>query len=211
MATPALAPQPYVKENRKNIAPVLVGCGAVLAGAAFVSLRNWGALPMSVSLQNVGTLLAPIAFASAVVERSVEILISPWRDARANNLENEIAAIKSRAPSSGVMAQDDQDRLKAKSEELAAYRGETQRLAFAASMILSAFVSIAGIRAFGPFLAASAFSNGGIAQSGQEGFFYFVDVGLTATVLAGGATGVHSIVNAITTFFDSTANKAQTS
>jgi hypothetical protein len=205
MATPALAPSPQLKEHRKTISPLLLAFCLAIAGAIFFGAwRNWGSLPMSVSLQNIGTLLAPIAFAAAVVERGVEILISPWRDAGANNLENEIAVIQARTPGNGVMGQEDQNALKAKSEQLEEYRGETQRLAFLVSMTLSTMVSVTGVRALGPFLATSAFAK---AQPGQESFFYFVDVALTATLLAGGADGVHSIVNAVTTFFNTTADK----
>src|SRR6185312_2575617 len=109
MASPAMAPILELKENRKNISPLLLAFFLVIAGAIFFGgLKNWGSLPMSVTLQNISTLLTPIAFAAAVVERGVEILISPWRDAGANNLENELAAIKARTPANSVMGQEDQ-------------------------------------------------------------------------------------------------------
>jgi hypothetical protein len=34
-----------------------------------------------------------------------------------------------------------------------------------------------------------------------------VDVALSAALLAGGADGIHSVMNAITSFFDNTAEK----
>lgn len=209
MASPVLAPQIDTRKDKNKTGPLIIAFSAAIAGAViFGGWQTWRSLAMSVSLQNLTSLLAPIAFAAAVVERGVEILISPWRDAAANKLENEIAAIKARTPANTPMPQDDQDKLRKKSDELDEYRGETQRYAFLASMVLSTLVSIAGVRALGPFLSTSAFATSGTAQ---ERFFLFVDVTLTATLLAGGADGVHSIVNAVTTFFQSTADKASKS
>lgn len=208
MATPASALSPDTSQTRKAFIRLAVACGVILAGAIFFgAYRSWPGLQLSVTPQNIGTLLAPIAFAAAVVERAVEVLVSPWRDAGANNLKNEIAAIKARISASSPVSQQDQNELREKSRELEGYRGITQRYAFVVSITLSTFVSIAGFRALQPFLATSDFDIGGPAKPGQQGFFYLVDVMLTAMVLAGGADGVHSIVNAVTTFFDSTASK----
>lgn len=193
----------------KNLIPVLAVLGVLAAaGIVFGISFGWQGLPMSVSIQNAGTLLAPIAFAAAVVERGVEILISPWRDAEASKLENAIAAIKARQAPDPATAEKNEADLKRTSDELEEYRGTTQRYAFGVSLILSTLVSIAGFRALGPFLSSDALAQ---ATAAQKGFFLFVDIALTATLLAGGADGVHSVVNAVTTFFDSTADKAANS
>jgi hypothetical protein len=47
-----------------------------------------------------------------------------------------------------------------------------------------------------------------VLTTDQRGFFFTVDALLTALLLSGGADGVHSVVNAVTTFFDATATKA---
>ena len=163
---------------------------------------------MSVTPQNLTNLLAPLAFAAAVVERGVEILISPWRDAEAGKLENNLAAIQAQPAADAASAQQKTDALKRASDELAEYRGATQRYAFGISLILSTLISVAGVRALQPFLDANAFKALAKEMPAQHGFFLFVDIALSATVLSGGADGVHSVVNAVTTFFNSTATKA---
>jgi len=53
---------------------------AVLALLGLIIFRvflNWEALGLTVRLQDLSGLLAPLAFAAAIVERSVEILVSP--------------------------------------------------------------------------------------------------------------------------------------
>jgi hypothetical protein len=189
-----------------NIGVLIVFASAILAGVIFGWSLNWPGLSFSVSVQDIPNLLGPIAFAAAVVERSVEILISPWRDAGANKLENQIAAIKKRQTTDPAALQSNALELQQTSDQLEEYRAQTQRYAFVVSFLLSIMASISGFRALEPFL-------GGIAlvpantKPLQPGFFYFVDILLSATVMAGGADGIHSIVNAITSFFDNTAEK----
>jgi hypothetical protein len=193
----------------KKFIPVLVACALAVVGAMiFGVLRGWESLAMSVTLQNLTNLLSPIAFAAAMVERGVEILISPWRDAEASKLERNLAAIQAQPAADTAAAQQKAADLKRASDELDEYRGTTQRYAFAVSLILSTLVSIAGVRAFEPFLDVAAFKGLAKDNPAQHGFFLAVDIAVSATVLAGGADGVHSVVNAVTTFFDSTAAKS---
>jgi hypothetical protein len=199
------APQP----SRQKITPpakfnplIIAWFLAALGLAIFlIALRTneWPALAMNVTASTVSNVLAPVAFAAAVVERAVEIIVSPWRDAGASKLEKALAAIQAR-PADATKAADQQ----AASEALDEYRGATQKYAFAISLPLSLIVSMAGVRALQQFVDAKAF---GAAASGQKLFFLTVDVALTALLLSGGADGIHSIVNAVTTFFDSTADR----
>jgi len=50
---------------------------ALLGLIIFRVFLNWEALGLTVRLQDLSGLLAPLAFAAAIVERSVEILVSP--------------------------------------------------------------------------------------------------------------------------------------
>jgi hypothetical protein len=87
-----------------------------------------------------------LAFAATFVERAVEILVSPWRDEGASKLDKAVAAIKAR-PADLATDAANATALKAASDALDEYRGETQRYAFAVSLVLSVMVSIAGVRA----------------------------------------------------------------
>jgi len=182
---------------RKNW-PLWVSVGVlVLAVVVFRVFMNWDALVLTVPIPNLAGLLAPLVFASAVVERAVEILVSPWRDADAGKLEKALAALKA-DPNSTPAA------LKSASDALDEYRGQTQRYAFGVSLTISAFVALAGVRALGPFADAAKLNDPKITSGAQHLFFLCVDVALSAALLAGGADGIHSVVNAVTTFFDST-------
>ena len=173
---------------------VWFGYAAVAIGVTILgTLLWWTSIPVSVSAGNILSLLAPVAFLAAVVERAVEILISPWRDGGAGVLEAAVAAA-------------DAAEKPAAFQNLTNYRAQTQRYAAAISLTLGILVSLAGIRAIEPFVIA-----GGLAKlsNQQRTFFLCLDTGLTALLVSGGADGVHSIVNAITTFFDATADKAK--
>jgi len=192
--------------STRNVPALLACLLAVVSVLVFGVWLKWDGLVMAVSVQNLASLLAPIAFASAVVERGVEILISPWRDAQASKLEKALAAVKACPADPATVAQNADD-LKKASNALDDYRGETQRYAFAVSLTLSTLVSMAGVRALGPFLDSGKFALLANTHPGQHTFFLCMDVALSATLLAGGADGVHSVVNAATSFFDATAEK----
>jgi hypothetical protein len=189
-------------------APLLIASGLALVGVfIFAVWLKWDGLVMTVSPDKSVGLLSPIAVAAAVVERGVEILISPWRDDEASKLERAVAAIKARPPDPATAMQNAAE-LQAASNALDEYRGTTQRYAFAVSIILSVLLGIAGVRALGPFLDSAKFDLLKMSHPGQHTYFLCMDVALTATLLAGGADGVHSVVNAVTSFFDASADKA---
>jgi hypothetical protein len=193
---------------KKNWPLFVSGALALLGVIVFRTQLNWGTLGLTVRLQDLSGLLAPLAFAAAVIERAVEILVSPWRDAEASKLERVVATIKARLADPAANAQNAAD-LKAASDAVDEYRGDTQRYAFAVSLTLSVLVSMAGVRALGNFVDANKLKDPVFTQSPQYPFFLCVDVALSAALLAGGADGIHSVVNAVTSFFDKTAAKPQ--
>lgn len=187
--------------------PLFVSSALALAGVVvFRVYLNWNNLNFTVKVADLAGLLAPLAFASAVVERAVEILVSPWRDEGANKLEMAVSAIKAR-PADPATSTQDGAALKLASDALDEYRGDTQRYAFAVSLLLSVLVSIAGVRALGPFVDSVKPGDSKFTNDAQRFFFLAVDVALSAALLAGGADGIHSVMNAITSFFDNTASK----
>ncbi|MGA2194576.1 MAG: hypothetical protein ABSH40_04835 [Bryobacteraceae bacterium] len=190
--------------------PLVFACALALLGViVFRMLLKWDGLTLTVRLQDLSGLLAPLAFASAVIERAVEILVSPWRDAEASKLDKAVAAIKARPADPATSTQDAAD-LKAASDAIDEYRGETQRYAFAVSLTISVLVSIAGVRALGPFADVGRLNDVKITTQAQHLFFLCVDVALSAGLLAGGADGIHSLVNAATSFFDGAATRSST-
>jgi hypothetical protein len=189
--------------------PLLVSAGiAFVALAIFTVFLKWDSLTFSVKISDLSGLLAPLAVAAAIIERAVEILVSPWRDTEASKLEKKVASIKARTSNAPTNAQDTVD-LQAASDALDEYRGKTKKYAFAVSLILSVFVSITGIRALQGFIDSAKLHNAAIVAHSQQIFFLCIDVALSAALLAGGADGIHSVVNAITSFFQASADKTK--
>jgi hypothetical protein len=86
--------------------PLLIAWPLAAEGiVVFWNVLYWQGLKMSVSVATLTSLLAPVAFAAAVVERVVEILISPWRVTGASKLQKRFAAIQAR-PADAVKAAD---------------------------------------------------------------------------------------------------------
>ncbi|GEM_PF-6492754 len=174
----------------------------VLFGAAFVVLLivyafffPWECVNFNFKIQDLAAMLAPLALAASVVERSVEILLSPWRDETASKLEKALAA----APP---------EQKQAISDKLDEYRAKTQKIAFFVSVFVSSCVAISGVRALQPFLDAAKFKS---LSAGQHTFFLMVDLGLSTAMLAGGADAVHSVFTAVTSVMDATATKSTAS
>ena len=197
---------PLTSVVKKNWPLLVSGALAFVCVIVFPLWLKWGTLGMTVRLQDLTQFLAPLAFAAAVIERAVEILISPWRDAEASKLEKTVAAIKARPADAAAQLQNAED-LKKASDTLDEYRGATQRYAFGVSLSLSVLVSVAGVRALGSFIDAAKLKESAFLNSSQYVFFLCVDVALSAALLAGGADGIHSVVNAVTSFFESTVAK----
>ena len=58
---------------------VIAGTAAIIRLIVLVAFLKWEGVAMKLSVNQLTTLLAPIAFTAVVIERGVEILISPWR------------------------------------------------------------------------------------------------------------------------------------
>ena len=255
---PVIIPPANISPVKKNL-PLLVATSlASLAVIVYaVGLHRWGALTLTVKPADILTLMSPLLLAAAFVERAVEVLISPWRDADASKLQKALNAAKTATPQNLQNIQN-------LSDALDDYRGTTQKYAFAVSLTLSFAVAIAGVRALSQMLpqqaaqtllaaaqtaqqaaqtaqaaaaqatAAAAKTTGQAAAAPstpakpnaqtpapqtpskptpddpQMVFFNIVDVILTAALLAGGADGIHSVVQAFTGFFDNTSSKQTT-
>jgi hypothetical protein len=186
---------------------------------------RWAGITMKVDVATVSTILMPLLLTALFIERAVEVIISAWRDEGASQLANAVRSAKRSA--AAVATQD------AAIDEFTEYKGKTRRYAWAVALVLGAAAAMVGVRALWPFVddangkfAAAvivADKNTGrftenpavgnpINDDGNQDLrraFIVVDVLLSALLLAGGANGIHSIMNAFTSFFDATAQKNQ--
>lgn len=144
--------------------------------------------------------LTPLAMAAIFIERAVEVLISPWRDADATDKEN---AVKAATAASASPATD--SNVRDLIDDLNQYRGTTKKVAFLLAFVLSLIAALVGVRAMGPFLADDGMN---ALTAAQKKLFWGYDVLLTAILLPGGADLVHSVFNAFSSVFNKVQNSA---
>lgn len=185
--------------------PLILGLALIVIGfTVFAFWQEWEGVSLNLQIGDLVTRMSPLILASAFIERAVEILVSPWRDTQAAKLAGAIAAIKNRVvdmsdPTAILQMAKNTADLQAASAVLDEYRGETQRYAFSVSLVLSFCAAAVGVRALFPFLDVTVFQKH--ASVMQQACFRNYDVLITTALLAGGADGLHSIINSITSFF----------
>src|ERR1700690_2588582 len=120
------------KSNR----PLIIESGfAVVAIAAFTLLARWDGLNFSIDPTKIMSIMSPLILTAGFIERAVEILISPWRDAEASVLQKALDAAQRAVPP--VPAD-----IETASNAIDRYRGKTQQYAFGVSLTLSLAVSM---------------------------------------------------------------------
>jgi hypothetical protein len=194
--------------------PMLSGIGVTLiAFALFAFVQKWDGVSMTLQIGDLVAKMTPLILAATFIERAVEILISPWRDTEASLLDRAVNAVKVRKvdptdPTAPVQTAMNAADLAAAQGALDAYRGQTQKYAFAVGLLLSFFAAAVGVRALAPFVAdPNWFKTCGL-NCGQQWTFRNYDVLITTALLAGGADGLHTIISSITSFFPKAPNSA---
>jgi hypothetical protein len=168
---------------------------------SFGLFARWSGLPFSIDPTEAMKVLSPLLLTAGFIERAVEVVISPWRDAGANKLTNALNVAKAAAPIN-------QAAIETASDQLDTYKGKTQQYAFAASLTLGLAAAFVGVRALWPLLEQDKLGSFSWAQVASLKVY---DVVLSAALLSGGAEGIHSVVSAFTSFFDAGAKKAKKS
>jgi len=192
----------------------IAAVGVVLFGI----YAMWWGLNISINIQNVGSILATLMLIAGFIERAVEVVITPWRDPEAKRLRAvhvaKMAVQSTTQKLPGATPQQVQDATKDQTsarEDLNAYKGQTTRYAFAVAFMFSLVAAMVGVRALWPFLSADTHAMDAFhaATLGQKNTFIVFDVVLSATLMTGGADGIHSVVSAFTSFFDASSHKSK--
>lgn len=211
----------------------LVWLSVVCFGLAsfFLAGSLVGVTLQEVTPDKVGAALMSLLFVALLIERAVEVFVSPVTSDEKQALVSEQAQVQSRLtdikaallpatdPALPVLLPAQIELLKSElaqktarqlaiPNEIAGVDRKTQKYALSFSVPISLAVALAGVRALDVFLPGSWVLNGavvpaGTAQAvfqrglngGQLGLFTTVDVILTAALLAGGADGVHKILD----------------
>lgn len=159
---------------------------------------HWNAaLFQNINGANIVGFLTPLIVVSAVIERAVEVVISPWRDKEGDrkvNAVQTVSTLAAAAPDNQAAACTLQDA----TDDLAQYTGQTRRYAFALAVGFSVMAVTAGVRVLWPMLDANLLKT---LPADQLDYFRWYDMLLSTLLLAGGAAGIHAPISAITSFF----------
>lgn len=171
-----------------------------LGGILWLMLRShWNAAQFQqINAGNLVGFFTPLIIASAVIERAVEVVISPWRDKEGDRITSKVQDVSARVATAADPDQATHE-LEAVHDDLAQYTGQTRRYAFALAFAFSLMAATAGVRVLGPMLDPNTVKT---IPVDQMNYFRWYDMLLTTLLLAGGAAGIHAPINAITSFFE---------
>lgn len=170
--------------SNESIATIggLVAVVVIVALVVFVLLPSDWKTFEEFDVSQVGSMLATLGVIALFLERSLEVFISIWREkGKAELLE------------SSEKTKED-------------YRANTQRIAMLVSFSASCLISAVGVRTLQPLVGSDTLSGMGERQTD---WFHFVDVFLTAGLLAGGSEGIHKLTQVYTTFMEASAIRAE--
>ncbi|MGR9105911.1 MAG: hypothetical protein ACU843_03170 [Gammaproteobacteria bacterium] len=144
---------------------------------------------------------APLFFA-LLIERAVEVFLMTWRSE--GSYEKE-ATVK-RLIKEGKTPNDNE--LKKAQEELIKYKVETQQWALPCTFFLGLLIAILGVRVIEQFLEIPPPGAPGSLCEWQANGLHFVDIILTAALLAGGADPIHKVMDVFRKFMEASSAKA---
>jgi hypothetical protein len=178
----------------------------LVAAAAWVVTRPLGDYPglahfHAQALNALPNVLAPLVVIALFIERAVEVVVTAWRGEegkeRKARLRRQLRLEAAGEPADPWAARAGLDR----------YRAETQRVAFVTAIGISVLVALMGIRAVEMLVQPGAVAEG--FPMWQRSMFFWTDVSLTALLLAGGADGIHRVVQTFTSFLESTRERTE--
>ena len=168
-----------------------------IAVAAVVSSEGFTGRAPNPELTTFGSLLASLLFASAILERALDVWLSLAMGGKADELDGEIRSLKARAekvPASEAEKRDKEQAesgLKSVMTARTAHSSATRRMALPAALIGGLAISAVGLRALEPLMLPFDATWRALPQAP---WFTAVDVLFTGALLAGGSDGIHWIV-----------------
>ncbi len=201
-------PAPPVQKQRRSwifsqAAVLSLFYAFILGLAVWVAVGNPGLITFKpLTAAAFVQTMAPLLIVSLFIERTIEVFVTTWRGPSADQLALHV---RSAAVPHGGPGQPSQQLL-----DLAAYRSQTQRIAFTAGVVIGTGIAALGVRALGALVDPGAFASLSQAHASQASVFVAADVLLTGAVLGGGSDGIHKIVSVFTNFLDATSDKVKT-
>jgi hypothetical protein len=160
--------------------------------ATFIVFRNVQAAGVAFkpdAIANVGNVLAPLVLIAAFIERAVEVVLTPVRGDHADRLRSRID--KEREAGGDVAALE---------RQLHEYKLANRRIAFFLAVMLGLIAALLGFRGLEALFAT---------PPGAGSSLQFFDIVLTGVVIAGGADGIHTPVQAFTDYMERISKNAK--
>lgn len=174
----------------------------ILVVVVLVVVYNFDAIPFKDEfLSNIGNLLALLFFASLLLERALDVLLTITRAPHSEQLDEVIADFRYLLQQKDIppeKKQQTRESLIAKQDEKRDWRNGTRNISMWLGLILGVIIAAVGIRTLGSIIDMSAIPN-----KAQHDAFAVVDVLLTGGLLAGGSDGIHKVAELYRNFFES--------
>jgi hypothetical protein len=163
---------------------------------------NWNPLQFNVDQISIYVKLTPLVLLAGLIERAVEVVITPWRDPDADDMTSKMVQAKAQAAQPGA-TDDDQQAMADTVSDLNKYTGKTRQYAYSIALALSVCAAVAGIRTLWPLLSLDKAGVPTFPISAQQlTFVHWFDLVLTALLLTGGAAGLHAPINGFITWIE---------
>jgi hypothetical protein len=176
----------------------LVIVGAIVAAAAVFKFAPMAIKFGGFSSATLAQQLTPLFLVSLLIERSLEVFITTWREPKAVILQRNVDKANQLRP-------DDPNKVSAvhtAQDVLTIYKSETQQIAMPAALVLGILISALGIRCLGNLVDPAAMDSMRKDHELQLTWFNFADVLLTGSLVGGGSDVVHSFITALTNFMN---------
>ncbi|MBD2090034.1 hypothetical protein H6F67_09235 [Microcoleus sp. FACHB-1515] len=174
----------------KGTFALLIILGIAIA-LLFKLLPIWPAIALrNIQETQVGALLNSTFFATLVVERSLEVLLTIWRGEGKSIWENELARYEPGTPA-----------FQRVQDELNRYGHETKSIALRAGFVLGIVVSLVGFRILEPLIVLEAI------DSNQRIAFQTLDIILTGLTISAGSNVFHDVISVFTDFLRATRGR----
>ena len=167
--------------------------------------------------ERVVDLLTNLIVLVLVIERILEIFISTWRNPEKNELEEDLRKIETRleilregrgdgqGSVDGTALESILEERSVASRQLLAYKEVTRVWSVRAGLIIGVILAIAGFRVL-----ESIFDSGALTGF-QSRLWIWMDILITAGVIAGGSKGIHTLSKALGDFFETTSARLKAS
>ena len=175
----------------------------IMVAAICMVLTLW-TRPMSfkeLPMEALLTLFAKLIAIALFIERTVEVLLTPWRGLESHRMTARVKQAKAKADKGEV----DSVALSNAEEELTEFKGHTRRIAFLMALALGMTISAVGFRGLEFFVDPNSIRE----TSEQLIAFRVLDVLVTGALLAGKADGLHRIVSVFTSQLDRSTERVK--